>query len=205
MRKDAELRKQRILEAACALVVYEGTNLKLDSVAEKAGVGIATLYRNYPTRNALILDCIHKLSEEMLGAIDQAKDEVKRGERDPELIFRELISHTIPAGINLLVPSLIEPDESFLSEELLEKKAVIVAALEEVLGIARNVGFIHETVQDNWVLNGLIQLYQAPAFNFIGDTPTARPDVEAMVTVFLEGCQRGLVETYEYRKNHAGS
>lgn len=53
-RADAARNQEKILEAAKAVFAEQGTQVNLDEVARRAKVGIATLYRNYPNREALI-------------------------------------------------------------------------------------------------------------------------------------------------------
>jgi AcrR family transcriptional regulator len=54
LRQDARVRRERILLAAQALFRTEGLNVPLEKIAEAAGVGRATLYRNFPDREALL-------------------------------------------------------------------------------------------------------------------------------------------------------
>ena len=77
LRVDAERNRLRILEAASVAFAREGLEVPLESVAEEAGVGIATLYRRFPTRDDLIAACFERrladyadAAEEALGAAD---------------------------------------------------------------------------------------------------------------------------------------
>jgi len=54
LRADAEQRRQALLCAAASVFLDEGLEAPLESVARRAGVGIATLYRRFPTRDALV-------------------------------------------------------------------------------------------------------------------------------------------------------
>jgi AcrR family transcriptional regulator len=54
LRQDAQRNKERILEAAREAFKEHGLDAPLDDIARRAGVGIATLYRRFPTRDALI-------------------------------------------------------------------------------------------------------------------------------------------------------
>lgn len=54
LRVDAQRRRQALLCAAAAVFLEKGPNAPLEDVARKAGVGIATLYRRFPTRDALV-------------------------------------------------------------------------------------------------------------------------------------------------------
>jgi AcrR family transcriptional regulator len=53
-RVDAERNRQRLLEAAKAVFAEKATSASLEEIARAAGVGIGTLYRHFPTRDALI-------------------------------------------------------------------------------------------------------------------------------------------------------
>ena len=53
-RTDALRNRERILEVAKAAFTRQGANASLEEIAKQAGVGIGTLYRHFPTRDALI-------------------------------------------------------------------------------------------------------------------------------------------------------
>ena len=52
-RADAIRNRERVLEAAKAVFSQGGPEASLEAVARRAGVGIGTLYRHFPTREAL--------------------------------------------------------------------------------------------------------------------------------------------------------
>lgn len=54
LRADARLNKERILAAAEEAFMERGAGVSLDDVAKRAGVGIGTLYRRFPTREDLL-------------------------------------------------------------------------------------------------------------------------------------------------------
>lgn len=54
LRRDAEANRRQILEAAGQLMAVRGLATPLEDIAAEAGVGIATLYRRFPTRDDLI-------------------------------------------------------------------------------------------------------------------------------------------------------
>jgi AcrR family transcriptional regulator len=53
-RTDAQRNRERILEVAKEAFTRSGANASLDEIAKEAGVGAGTLYRHFPTRDALI-------------------------------------------------------------------------------------------------------------------------------------------------------
>ena len=54
LRADARRNRDRLLSAAVRAFSQDGADVTLDSIAKDAGVGIGTLYRHFPTREALI-------------------------------------------------------------------------------------------------------------------------------------------------------
>ena len=53
-RADACRNRDRLLEVASAAFAARGVEASLEQIAKEAGVGIGTLYRHYPTRQALV-------------------------------------------------------------------------------------------------------------------------------------------------------
>jgi AcrR family transcriptional regulator len=71
-RADALRNRERVLEAAKAVFSAGGPDASLEAVAREAGVGIGTLYRHFPTREALYeavyrreVDQLSELAEEL--------------------------------------------------------------------------------------------------------------------------------------------
>lgn len=54
LRADARRNRDRLLSAAVRAFSQDGADVTLDAIAKDAGVGIGTLYRHFPTREALI-------------------------------------------------------------------------------------------------------------------------------------------------------
>jgi AcrR family transcriptional regulator len=54
LRADARRNRDRLLSVAVRAFSQDGPDVTLDSIAKEAGVGIGTLYRHFPTREALI-------------------------------------------------------------------------------------------------------------------------------------------------------
>jgi AcrR family transcriptional regulator len=67
-RSDAQRNRQRILEVAKQAFTLLGANASLDDIATQAGVGPGTLYRHFPTRDALVEAVYHAEVEKLAGA-----------------------------------------------------------------------------------------------------------------------------------------
>jgi AcrR family transcriptional regulator len=53
-RADAQRNRDHLLAVAKAVFTRAGTEINLDDVAKQAGLGVGTLYRHFPTRDALV-------------------------------------------------------------------------------------------------------------------------------------------------------
>jgi AcrR family transcriptional regulator len=69
-RADAQRNRERILEVAKAAFTRSGANTSLDDIAKRAGVGPGTLYRHFPTRDAL-LEAVYRTEVEKLAAAER--------------------------------------------------------------------------------------------------------------------------------------
>lgn len=65
-RADAVRNRERVLESAKAIFSAGGSEASLEAVARHAGVGIGTLYRHFPTREALY-EAVYRREVEQLG------------------------------------------------------------------------------------------------------------------------------------------
>jgi AcrR family transcriptional regulator len=66
-RTDAQRNRERILEVAKEAFTRSGGNASLDDIVREAGVGAGTLYRHFPTREALI-EAVYRTEVEKLAA-----------------------------------------------------------------------------------------------------------------------------------------
>ena len=69
-RADAQRNRERILEVAKEAFTRHGANASLDDIARKTGVGEGTLYRHFPTRQAL-LEEVYRSGVEKLTAAER--------------------------------------------------------------------------------------------------------------------------------------
>jgi AcrR family transcriptional regulator len=69
-RADAQRNRARVLEVAKEAFSRFGAEASLDDIAKQAGVGAGTLYRHFPTREALI-EAVYRTEVEKLAAAEQ--------------------------------------------------------------------------------------------------------------------------------------
>ena len=60
LRSDARRNRERILAGARAVFAEYGSEAQMDDVARRAGVGVGTVYRHYPTKEALLVELVRE-------------------------------------------------------------------------------------------------------------------------------------------------
>jgi AcrR family transcriptional regulator len=89
LRADAQRNRQRIVEAAGAVFAERGLLVPLEEIADRAGVGIATLYRRFPVREELVAAVFDVKLLEVTAAAEKALQS-----RDPWTGFCEFVEQT---------------------------------------------------------------------------------------------------------------
>jgi AcrR family transcriptional regulator len=108
-RADARKNRERLLYAALVLFSESRGEVTLSAVAEKAGVGIGTLYRHFPTRDALV-EAVYRSEVERLG--DDAPKLLKK--LAPEAALEEWLKRyaaliVAKRGLKDALQSIFEP------------------------------------------------------------------------------------------------
>jgi AcrR family transcriptional regulator len=106
-RADAQRNRERILEIAKEAFTRSGANVSLDDIAKQAGVGAGTLYRHFPTRDAL-LEAVYRTEVGKLAAAERRFAETMApidALRAWMLLFVDYIAakHLIAPALNTLV------------------------------------------------------------------------------------------------------
>jgi AcrR family transcriptional regulator len=74
LRRDAAANRERLIIAAIEIFNEDGIEAGVEQIAQRAGVGIGTLYRRFPTKEALVAHLVDELLSEMIAAADSAHE-----------------------------------------------------------------------------------------------------------------------------------
>jgi AcrR family transcriptional regulator len=111
MRTDALRNRQRLLDAAVEHILAVGAQPSLDAIARQAGVGIGTLYRHFPDREALLKAVALHVLEHAIKAARSALDEAPTGYDALRQYMHAAFDHGVGV-LNILYPALESPDWS---------------------------------------------------------------------------------------------
>src|SRR4051812_28286821 len=72
LRRDAQRNRERIIEAARTAFADQGLDVGVDEIARRAGVGVGTLYRRFPTKESLVDAIFEDRLDQLQPAIDRS-------------------------------------------------------------------------------------------------------------------------------------
>jgi AcrR family transcriptional regulator len=131
MRSDAAANRERILAAATIAVRRDGERVPMAAIADKAGVGIGTLYRHYPTRPALLAALTLRSFQLVL---EHARAAALSDEPAPAAL-EQFFERTIAARNEFILPFHGGPVID--DEQVVALRADIRSLLEQVLARGR--------------------------------------------------------------------
>ncbi len=179
-RSDAQRNRERLLEVAKDSFTRFGANASLDDIAARAGVGPGTLYRHFPTRDALIEAVYHAEVEKIAAAARKFSDSMPPVEalRAWMLLFIDYI-----AAKQIIAPVLntIVGGPSKLYEG---SRAHIAGALDLLVKRAIRSGEIRRDLDPLDLLRALIGVA------FLTSDPDWQQSARRLVDILIAGSRR---------------
>ncbi|MGF7237286.1 MAG: TetR/AcrR family transcriptional regulator [Frankia sp.] len=179
LRVDAGRNRAKIVTAAREALVEHGTDVPMDEIARRAGVGNATVYRNFPDRGTLIRTVMLSV---MVRVTEQAETALAE-EPDPLEALRRFVHASVDERIGALCPLLsdwVDPsDPDFVSTGGRMDEAV-----RGVIDAALATGRLRAGVAFGDIIIGLAQLARPlPGTGCAGIDAVAHRHVE----IYLDG------------------
>ncbi|RRY11345.1 TetR/AcrR family transcriptional regulator [Brucella anthropi] len=109
MRADAQRNRQRLVEVTIELVLEVGGEPTRDAVAQRAGVGIGTLYRHFPDQEALLHAAARHVLERSISDGENLVETVPDGVDSLRRYMHAALDNGIGA-VNIIRPLLQKPD-----------------------------------------------------------------------------------------------
>ena len=176
-RADGLRNRERVLEAAKAVFSAGGPDASLEAVARRAVVGIGTLYRHFPTREALY-EAVYRREVEQLGELaEQLKSEASPVEA-LRLWLRSNVEFVATKKGMAAALALVAHSPSELTAFSYERLTRAVGAL---LDRAVKAGDIRADVSPEDLLRALIGMC------YFHDQPGWQASVVRLLDVFVDG------------------
>ena len=110
MRADARKKRDQIITAALQQIqTRPNSEITLEGIAADAGVGIATLYRHFPSRASLYDACAIVYIDDLQTLLD---DTLADFHRDPQGSFERFVWAIVDSGVGMLATALTAPASS---------------------------------------------------------------------------------------------
>jgi AcrR family transcriptional regulator len=140
MRADARRNLERILEAAREAFAERGLDVGVEEIARRAGVGKATFFRRFPTKEALVVAVYEGFVDEVVAAVDAAllEDECALAP------LRAFLRHSMDtqaenkAFFEAVATRFVPPPE--MTDRVME-------AIERVMAPAKEAGVLREGIE----------------------------------------------------------
>ena len=107
LRRDAMANQERVLTAAVSAMLREGRAVPMATIAAEAGVGVATLYRRYATREALL----EALAERSFRIVLVAAEKATTRHKSASAALDWFLDYTIEHRAELIFPLQGSPSE----------------------------------------------------------------------------------------------
>jgi AcrR family transcriptional regulator len=180
MRKDAQERRARLIAVAADMFEQQGYDVPLEAIAESAGIGRGTLYRNFRDRSMLVLEVVRRRLDELIAQVAFITDD--RAAFRFFLVRIGLLSALHASGVRNLV------DDPSLKREWHEFEVRARQLMALPLERARNAGIVRDdlSVDD---ISRIAQMLQAVALDL---PPEERDSVMSRaVLLLMEGIAKG--------------
>lgn len=176
-RADAVRNRERVLEAAKLVFNAGGSEASLEAVAKRAGVGIGTLYRHFPTREALFEAVYRREVEQLSELAEQLKNA-----KDPVEALRRWLRSAVEfvatkKGMSAAL-ALTYQSSSELAAFSMER---LTKAIGSLLDRAVAAGQMRGDISPEDLLRALIGMC------YMHDQPGWQSSVLRMLDVFVDG------------------
>ncbi len=181
MRADAQRNRDRLIEVATKAFTESGVDVALEEIARRADVGIGTLYRNFPTREALVL-AVYRNQIEGLQAAAQQLPLAHPPADALRLWMRSFVEYgAVKRGLVALLKSMMETETSIFDQA----RATLLDSAGSLMQAAAQAGVIRSDIEPRDVVRALGGICMAT------DRPDAAATAVALVGLVFDGLRFG--------------
>jgi AcrR family transcriptional regulator len=144
LRADARRNRERILEAASAALAECGVDAQIDDIARRAGVGVGTVYRHFPTKEALLVELVRRKFRVFA---DHAREALEQ-EGDPfEILAGVMRRNAATAAGDVAMQHALGGVGEYMLVQAETEQRELLALTEQMLDRARDGGRLRRDIQ----------------------------------------------------------
>jgi AcrR family transcriptional regulator len=133
LRADARRNREKIMASAAELFARLGTDAQMDQIAEHCGLGLGTLYRHFPTKEALLAAIISRRTEGLADLARAAERIDDPGEAFETLLRSYLESAEGDAAFQFAVLGSRDRRQSGPTVEKAEFRAIVTRIMDRAI------------------------------------------------------------------------
>jgi AcrR family transcriptional regulator len=180
LRADARRNRDRLLASAVRAFSQDGPDVTLEAIAKEASVGIGTLYRHFPTREALIEAAYRNELARLCDAAAQLRESLPADAALRDWMDRFLDYMRTKRGmadaLRVVIASGADP--------FAQSRARMVAAVAELLDAGAAAGAIRDDVQPEDVMASL------SGISLAAGAPEQQEQAERLLDLLMDGLRR---------------
>ena len=179
-RADSVRNRERVLQAAKAVFAAGGPEASLEAVARQAGVGVGTLYRHFPTRQALFEAVYRHEVEQLVELAEQLRTDLPPLEALRGWMRANVAFVATKKGMSTALAIAVHAG-SDLTAYSMDR---LGGALETLVRRAVEAGVIRDDIGAEDILRTIVGLC------YTHDKPGWQSNVLRLVDVFVDGMRR---------------
>jgi AcrR family transcriptional regulator len=177
LRADAVRNRERLLEAAKAVFSAGGAETSLEAVAQEAAVGIGTLYRHFPTREALFEAVYRREVQQLADLAEQLKQQAQPVDALRQWMRSIVKFVATKKGMSAALALAVDKDSKLVSSSADRLARAVGGLLDRAIAA----GEIRDDVSPEDLLRALVGMC------YMHDQPGWQTSVLRLVDVFIDG------------------
>lgn len=158
LRADARRNREKLVAIAAQAFAEKGVETSLEDIARRAGVGIGTLYRHFPTREHLV-EVVYRRELEILALAARDLLETHAPDAALEEWMRLFVGYiATKRGMANSLRVLMSSNSTLFAEG----SGVLRAAFDDLLKHAANAGAVRNDIDTTDILHALSSIYSIP-------------------------------------------
>ena len=181
LRADARRNRDALLVVAASHFAEQGVEAPLEEIARRAGVGIGTLYRHFPTRDALIADVYRREVDLLCGGVDELLATLPADEALAEWMRRFVGYVATKRGLAVALKSMVNDNSDLFAQS----RANINESMARLVHAAVEAGLVRDDADPEDVLRGM------SGFCLFSEQAGWQEQAQRLVTLLVDGLRFG--------------